>query len=158
MSGAAGSTSISGEVSGAEGGSGASVATVGSVVALGCLWMLSLADFLCFLPVRPRPRLRGISVHATAARRTRRGRLLDGDLQQDGAHVKSVVADASGLARGRGVYREAGLPNTFGAYEADPGVTPAQRGAHVAVRSRVRFARHASGAVGEASGGHSLVP
>ena len=43
-------------------------------------------------------------------------------------------------------------------YEADPGVTPAQRGAHVAVRSRFRFARHASGAVGEASGGHSLVP
>ena len=43
-------------------------------------------------------------------------------------------------------------------YEADPGVTPAQRGAHVAIRSRVRFARHASGAVGEASGGHSLVP
>ena len=87
---------------------------MGSEVASGCLWMLSLADFLCFLPVRPMPRLRGISVHATAARRTRRGRLLDGDLQQDGAHVKSVVAGASGLARGRGVYREACLPNTFG--------------------------------------------
>ena len=100
-------------MSGAASGSGASVATVGSVVALGCLWMLSLADFLCFLPVRPRPRLRGISVHAAAARR---GRLLDGDLQQEGAHVWSVVADALGLARGRGVYREAGLPNTFGAH------------------------------------------
>ena len=106
-------------VSGAAGGSGASVATVGSVVALGCLWMLWAADTLCFLPVRPMPWLRGISVHATAARRTRRGRLLDGDLQQEGAHIWSVVAGASGLTRGRGVYREAGLPNTLGCIPAE---------------------------------------
>ena len=97
-----------------------SVATVGSMVALGCLWMLWVADFLCFLPVRPMPWLRGISVHATAARRTRRGRLLDGDLpQQESAQVRSVVADASGLTRGRGVYREAGLPNTLGCIPAE---------------------------------------
>ena len=86
---------------------------------MGCLWMLWAADFLCFLPVRPMPWLRGISVHATAARRTRRGRLLDGDLQQEGAHIWSLVAGASGLTRGRGVYREAGLPNTLGCIPAE---------------------------------------